>query len=299
VSEVAAPHGVQALLDPRQVARRFGAAAATYDAAAWLQGLARDELLSRLDLLQAPPARVLDLGAGTGLAARRIKRHFPRAVVIAADIAAPMLAVARSRSRFWRRIHCVQADAQSLPFADASFDLVFSNLMLQWLVPPDIALAGISRVLKPGGLLLASSFGPETLRELRAAWGAADAGAHVHEFIDVHDLGSALSRAGFAETVLDVDRHVRHYAGARALMQELRALGARNLDARRARGLTGRGAFARMNAAYETLRTPAGLPATWQLVHAVAWAQPPRGGHAGEMQIALAEVRARLAQRRG
>jgi malonyl-CoA O-methyltransferase len=284
-------------LDPRAIAASFGAASRSYDAAAWLQTAARDELLSRLDLLRAPPGAVLDLGAGTGLAALQIKRRFRRAVVTAADIAPPMLEVARRRSRFWRPIRCVQADARALPFDAASFDLVFSNLMLQWLAPPDIALAEMRRVLKPGGLLLLSSFGPETLRELRAAWEAGDAGVHVNGFIDVHDLGSALARAGFAEPVLDVDRLVRHYADARALMRELKALGAHNVDERRARGLTGRGAFSRMNAAYEAQRMPAGLPATWQLVYAVAWSQadpelsrPP----AGEVHIGLERLRASL-----
>jgi malonyl-CoA O-methyltransferase len=289
-----------AMLEPRDVARSFGAASRTYDAHAWLQALAREELLSRLDVLRAPPASVLDLGAGTGLAAIGIKRRFRGAAVTAADIAAPMLDIARQRSRWWRRIRCVQADAQALPFADASFDLVFSNLMLQWLVPPDAALAEMRRVLKPGGLLLASSFGPETLRELRTAWMAADAGIHVNEFIDVHDLGSALARAGFAEPVLDVDRHQRHYEDARGLMGELKALGARNVDARRARGLTGRRGFARMLDAYESLRTPRGLPATWQLLYAVAWAQPGAGARRdrGETHIGLDELRARLPRNR-
>lgn len=288
-------------LDPRVVAASFGAASRRYDAAAWLQGAARDELLSRLELLGAPPAAVLDLGAGTGLAAREIKRRYRSAKVTAADIAAPMLEVARRRSRFWRPIRCVQADARDLPFADASFDLVFCNLMLQWLTPPDAALEEMRRVLRPGGLLLASSFGPETLRELRAAWEAGDAGVHVNEFIDVHDLGSALARAGFAEPVLDVDRHVHHYADVRALMRELKAIGAHNMDARRARGLTGRQAFAHMESAYEAMRVASGLPATWQLVYAVAWAPEDVRSSAvaaGEIHISFEEVRASLARRR-
>jgi malonyl-CoA O-methyltransferase len=290
-----------AQLDPHVVAASFGAASRSYDAAAWLQGAARDELLSRLDLLHAPPAAVLDLGAGTGLAAREIKRRFRSAKVTAADIAAPMLAVARRRSRFWRPIRCVQADARELPFEDSSFDLVFSNLMLQWLWPPDAALEEMRRVLKPGGLLLASSFGPETLQELRTAWEAGDAGVHVNEFIDVHDLGSALARAGFAEPVLDVDRHLHHYQDVRALMRELKAIGAHNMDARRARGLTGRHAFARMESAYESMRVPSGLPATWQLVYAVAWAPENSRGAAGpadEVHISFEEVRASLARHR-
>jgi malonyl-CoA O-methyltransferase len=288
-------------LDPRTVAASFGAASRSYDAAAWLQSAARDELLSRLSLLRAPPAAVLDLGAGTGLAARALKRRFRSAAVTAVDIAAPMLELARGHSRFWRPIRCVLADARELPFEDASFDLVFSNLMLQWLVPPDAALAEMRRVLKPGGLLLLSSFGPETLRELRDAWQAGDDGVHVNEFIDVHDLGSALARAGFAEPVLDVDRHIQHYADAQGLMRELKALGAHNIDARRRRGLTGRRAFERMNAAYEMQRRPPGLPATWQLVYAAAWAHEQgtlARPVAGETRIDVAQLRASLAVRK-
>lgn len=290
-------------LDPKVVAASFGAASRSYDAAAWLQDAAREELLSRLDLLRTPPRAVLDLGAGTGVGAEALKRRFRRATVTAVDFAAPMLELARRRSRFWRPIRCVHADARQLPFEDASFDLVFSNLMLQWLVPPDAALAEIRRVLRPGGLLLASSFGPETLQELRAAWAAGDAGVHVNEFIDMHDLGSALDRAGFNEPVLDVDRHVHHYADARALMRELKALGAHNVDTRRARGLTGRKAWARMNQAYEATRQPAGLPATWQVVYAVGWAPAvaPRahGRHfENEVRVDLEHLRRQLGRRR-
>lgn len=289
----------EGFIEPREVARSFGSASSHYDAAAWLQTLVRDELLSRLDLLRAPPRAVLDLGAGTGIAAQAIKRRYRAASVTAADIAAPMLAVARGRSRFWRRIRCVEADARRLPFDDASFDLVFSNLMLQWLLPPDVALAEMHRVLRPGGLLLLSSFGPETLQELRAAWAAADARVHVNDFIDVHDLGGALQRAGFAEPVLDVDRHLHHYADPRALMRELKALGAHNVDARRTRGLTGRQALKRMEADYELRRTPAGLPATWQVVHAVAWKGEARAPAMGgdEVSIGLESLRASLARR--
>jgi malonyl-CoA O-methyltransferase len=290
-------------LDPRLVARSFGAASAGYDAAATLQAEVREELLSRLTLLPTPPRAVLDLGAGTGLAAASIKRRYPRAAVTAADIAAPMLQQARRHSRLWRRIQCIEADARQLPFADASFDLVFSNLMLQWLQPPDEALAQMRRVLKPGSLLLLSSFGPETLQELRAAWAAADEGVHVNEFVDMHDLGGALQRAGFAEPVLDVDRYLRHYPEPRALMKELKAIGAHNLDARRARGLTGRGAWQRMLAAYETRRTPAGLPATWQVINVAAWV-PAAGpaaqfpSPAGETHIGLGQLQDQLARRR-
>lgn len=272
-------------IDPVAVARSFGAASAGYDAAAGFQATVRDELLSRLELLTAAPQAVLDLGAGTGAAAAELKRRYRRASVTAADIAAPMVRQAQRRSRFWRPIRCMQADARALPFDDGSFDLVFTSLMLQWLQPPDLALREMRRVLRPGGLLLASSFAPETLQELRSAWAAADDGVHVNTFIDMHDLGSALARAGFTEPVLDVDRHRRHHADARALMQELKSVGAHNLNPQRTRGLTSRGAFTRMHAAYEALRQPQGLPSTWQVVYAVAWAPAVPGGARGSFPM--------------
>jgi len=260
------------------IARAFGRASGSYDAAARLQGIVRDELLSRLEGLPVEPTVVLDLGAGTGLATEPLKRRYRKAQVIAMDLADSMLRATRQRSRFWRPLRCVAGDAMRLPLRDASVDLVFSNLMLQWCDPLDAALAEIGRVLKPGGLLLFSSFGPDTLRELRAAWAAVDDAVHVNAFVDMHDLGSALQRGGFSEPVLDVDRHVLRYPDALALMRELKAIGAHNVNAGRARGLTGRGALGRMVAAYEPLRGPAGLPATYEVVHGVAWAPQPRPG---------------------
>ena len=289
------------VMPARDVARAFGAASRGYDAAATLQAEVRDELLSRLALLKTPPKAVLDLGCGTGAGARAIKRQFPRARVTAADLAPPMLEVARRRSRFWRPIHCTQADARRLPFETASFDLVFTSLMLQWVQPLDAALGEIRRVLRPGGLLLASSFGPLTLQELRLAWAAADDGVHVNEFVDMLDFGSALQRAGYIEPVLDVDRHLRHYPDAAALMHSIKAIGAHNVHALRRRGLTGRHAFARMLQAYEAQRCAAGLPATWQVVYAVAWAPESAPGRAavhGEVLIDIGQMREQLARRR-
>jgi len=290
-------------LEPREVARAFGAASDRYDAAARLQRDVRTELLSRLDGLQLTPRAVLDLGAGTGDAAQQLKRRFRRAQVVAADIAPQMLAATLRRSRWWRPIRCVEADARALPFESASFDLVFTNLMLQWVDPPDMALAQMRRVLRPGGLLLASSFGPETLKELRAAWAQVDDGAHVNRFVDVHDLGGALQRAGFAEPVLDVDRHVHYYPDARALMHELKEIGAHNINAGRSRGLTGKSRFAQMQAAYEQQRVARGLPATWQVVHAVAWVpETPAPGVSGvidgEVRIGVGALQESLSRRR-
>ena len=267
-------------LEPATVARAFDRASGRYEAAAALQAKVRAELLVRLDELKPPrDARVvLDLGAGTGAATAALRDRFRKARVVAVDLAPGMLREAARHQRLFRRFDRVLADAAQLPFADASVDVAYSNLMLQWFVDPARVFFELARVLRPGGLLVFSSFGPETLRELRAAWETADpGGVHVNRFIDVHDLGGALQRTGFAEPVLDVDRLRLHHADATGLLRELKAIGAHNVNAGRARALTGRRRFEAMVGAYETLRTPKGLPATWEIVYGIAWAaETPR-----------------------
>src|SRR6187402_522018 len=259
-------------LDRRAVMQAFDRASESYDAAAALQEHVRNDLVDRLAELKQTPQTILDLGAGTGHASRALKRAHPRALVVAADIAPGMLARARAQSRWLRRFERVRADAYSLPFRTGSFDLVFSSLMLQWCDDLDVVFAEIARVLKPGGVLLFSTFGPGTLAELREAWSASDApGNHVNHFFDPHALGSALMHAGLSEPVLDVDRIVMHYPDARALMHELKAIGAHNVTQGRPRGLTGRKRLAAMTEAYESMRGEAGLPATYEVIHAICW----------------------------
>lgn len=267
------------LRDPRQifgidrhaVARAFDRASTSYDAAAALQDRVRGELLRRLDELKYEPRSVLDLGAGTGHGTRALKRRHPQAAVVAVDIAPGMLEQARQQSRWLRRFERVRADAYALPFADGAFDLVFSNLMIQWCDDLDAAFAEIARVLKPGGLLLFSTFGPGTLAELREAWSASDSSNHVNHFFDPHALGSALMQAQLSEPVLDVDRIVAKYPDVMTLMRELKAIGAHNVTQGRARGLTGRSRLAGMTRAYETQRRDGKIPATWEIIHATAW----------------------------
>ena len=259
-------------LDRRAIARALDRASDGYDAAAALQERVRNELVTRLDQLRIMPGAVLDLGAGTGHGARALKQRFPRSMVVAADIAPGMLERARRQSRWLRRFARLRADAYALPFRDGAFDLVFSNLMLQWCDDLDAVFAEIARVLRPGGLLLFSTFGPGTLAELRASWDVSgDTSNHVNHFFDAHALGSALMHAGLGEPVLDVDRIVVGYPDAMTLMRELKAIGAHNVTRGRARGLTGRARLAAMTGAYESLRRDGLLPATWEVIHASAW----------------------------
>jgi malonyl-CoA O-methyltransferase len=280
-------------LDRAAVARAFDRASGSYDAAAVLQERVRNELVSRLDDLTIEPKCVLDLGAGTGHATRALKRKFPQALVIASDIAEGMLSRAESQSRWLRRFERVRADAYSLPFRSDAFDLVFSSLMLQWCDDLDAVFSEISRVLRPGGLLLFSTFGPGTLAELRAAWAeSGDVANHVNLFFDPNVLGSALMQAGLTEPVLDVDRIVMRYDDVRALMRELKAIGAHNVTNGRARGLTGRRRLEAMTNAYEAVRSAGKLPATYEVIHASAWGAETREnkGLPGESVVPVGSI---------
>lgn len=277
-------------LDRAALRAAFDRAADTYDAAAVLQARVRDELVDRLSLVELAPRVVLDLGAGTGGSHDALAARYREAFIIGLDLAPAMLA--RAPPAMVR----LCGDALRLPLAARSVDLVLSSLMLQWCDEPDAVFAEVRRVLKPGGYFLFSTFGPDTLRELRAAWSAADGFTHVNRFIDMHDLGDALVRGGFIEPVMDVERVELTYADARALMRDLKAIGAHNVTAGRARGLTGRARFARMLEAYERWRRADRLPATYEIIYGAAWRGEDRDAAplvAGEARIPIGTLRSR------
>jgi len=259
-------------LDRARVRAAFERASAGYErAAAALQGQIADEVLGRLEPFALAPAVVLDLGAGTARSTRELKRRYPRALALALDIAPGMLRVARRHERPWRRFARVCGDALRLPLRTGSVDLVFSNLLLQWCQPLEAALAEVRRVLKPGGFFAFSTFGPDTLRELRDSFAQADGATHVNHFADVHEVGDALVRVGLMEPVLDVDRLTVAYPDTLALMRALKAIGAHNVTAGRPRALVGRARFRRMAQAYEAYRSEAGLPATYEVIYGASW----------------------------
>ncbi len=283
-------------LDKACVRAAFDRASAGYDAAAILQSRVGDELLSRLEPFDFRPQVVLDLGAGTGRATAQLKRRYRRALVIALDLAPGMLQQAGRHQAFFRRFERVCADAASLPVESASVDIVFSNLMLQWCDPLDDAFAEVRRVLRPQGFFVFTTFGPDTLKELRAAWAEADAHNHVNRFLDMHDVGDALVRAGLQEPVLDVDRTQLTYTDATAVMRDLKSIGARNTTAGRPRSLLGRTRLQRVLSAYETFRQNGRLPATYEVVYGAAWGgagRPAVSPHAGEVRISPAAIRRR------
>ena len=282
-------------LDRSGVRAAFDRAGATYEAAAVLQARVGEELLERLAPFDFDPAVILDLGAGTGRLSAELKRRYRRSRVVAVDLAPGMLREALRHQGWLRRFDRLCADAARLPLASGSADVVFSNLMLQWCDPPDDTLAEARRVLKPHGFLAFSTFGPDTLKELRSAWGEADERTHVNRFLDMHDVGDALMRAGFTEPVLDVERLTVTYADVMSLMRDLKSIGARNMTAGRPRSLTGKGLLERMTEGYEAHRRDGKLPATYEVIYAVAWAggAAPAAHSGTEVRISPAQIRRR------
>lgn len=265
-------------LDLRQVRRVFARAAADYEHHDALPREVESRLFDSLDYYQGKPARVLDLGCGTGRGTARLKKRWRTAEVIALDLSLPMLREARRHAGWWKPMARVCADGRALPFPDHCIDVVYSNLCLPWCEAPRPLLREIARVLRPGGLVVASSLGPDTLAELRAAWAAADTSqAHVARFPDLHEVGDAALAAGLKDPVLDADHVVMHYPDTRALFATLRGMGAGNVDRARPRTLTGKARFQAMHDAYETEnREAGGVRATWEIVTLHAWG-PPEG----------------------
>jgi malonyl-CoA O-methyltransferase len=291
------PASPGALLDRAAIRRHHDRASSGYDEAAVLAARLREQLLARLELIAFIPDAVLDLGCGTGLGAAALVGRWPRTRVIALDASPAMLRQASAREGA-ERIQWLLGEAEAIPLADASVDLVFSNLMLPWCEDIDAVFAEVARVLKPRGLFTFTTFCPDTYIELRAAWRASDAAAHVHPFTDMHDLGDGLVRAGFAEPVLDVSRYTLTYPDVDELMRDLKAIGAQNAASARPRGLTGRGRLRRMAEAYEQYRTQGALPATHEVVFGQAWGavdSPDRGRRGrDEVVVPLRDVRRRI-----
>jgi malonyl-CoA O-methyltransferase len=280
------------VLEQRVVRRAFDRASTSYDDSAVLQEQVRSRLLERLDLVSLQPATVLDAGCGTGLAIRPLLRRYRRSRVVALDLSEGMLDHARRRKRWGRAPSLVCADAGCLPLGDDSVDLVFSNLMLQWCNDLDGVLAEFRRVLRPGGLLGFTTFGPDTLTELRQAWSEVDGHVHVSRFLDMHDVGDALVRASLAEPVLDVDYFRLTYDRVTDIMKDLRAIGATNAAVGRRRNLTGPGRLRAVTAAYERYRVDGRLPTTWEVVYGFAWSERPTPGSGtpGETVVPVASI---------
>jgi len=269
-------HGLPFALDRTRLRQAFEQAAARHDQAAFVHREIGQRLLERLDLIKLRPERILDVGCSTGQITAALLKKYRKARVIGLERAAAMVKRACQRAPWLRTLHGAVAEPEALPLPTASCDLIFSNLALPWSSDIDRVLAEFQRVLKPGGALFFSTLGPDTLSELRRGWAAADAYNHVNAFFDMHDIGDALLRARLAEPVMDVERLTLTYPDVDGLMRDLKTLGAGNVTAGRARGLTGKGRWQALRAAYEQYRRPDGLlPVSCEVVYGHAWGPLP------------------------
>jgi malonyl-CoA O-methyltransferase len=271
------------LIDKARVRASFSRAARSYDAAAVLQAQVRDEMLSRLDVVKIKPAAILDAGCGTGRGSVALQKRFLGAQVVSLDMALGMLQQAKLQRSLLHKIFSKQqvlcADIEQLPLASESMGMVWSNLALQWCNDLDGALSEFHRVLQPESLLVFSTFGPDTLKELRAASSeiyGSNGHTHVSRFIDMHDIGDALIRAGFSTPVLDVERYTLTYDNVKDVMTDLKSIGAHNATAGRNRGLAGKGFLQDLSNNYEQFRLGlkeqgGKLPATFEVVYGHAW----------------------------
>ena len=261
-------------LNKRDVRRQFDRAAASFDSADFVHRVTRDGLLERLRPLRVEARTVLDLGAATGNTTDSLRKRFSGARVVSLDLSRNMLREARGKRRWFSRTSFVQADAESLPLSDASFDVVFSNLLLPWLSDPATALTEVARVLRKDGVFVFATLGPDSLLQLSRAWSRVDAGPHVNRFLDMHDIGDALVGAGLADPVLDVDRLTVQYADATRLFRDLTRTGSRNALMQRRRGLLGRGRFEKLLA--ELHGGGDGIAIELELVYGHCWGTGPR-----------------------
>jgi len=252
-------------------------------------------MAERLDLMKLLPDRVLDLGCGNQLDRAGLQQRYPKAQVIGLDLSpaqlkpTPVSGLTALRQRFLGATGplVVQGDFTALPLASACADLIWSNCALHWVSDGERAIAEWSRVLKPDGALLFSTFGPDSLREVRSAFQAVDEDPHALSFTDLHDYGDMLASHGFAQPVMDMERMTLTYGSTDAFWRDVRDLGGQPLAAVR-RGLFGKAALARLSLALEAQRNAEGLlELTIEIVTGHGWKGRPRGRADGLSVVAM------------
>lgn len=265
-------------IDKARVRASFDRAAESYDAAAVLQKRVREEMFSRLDLIKVSPQNILDLGCGTGHGSFALQKRFKSAKVFSLDLAFAMLQRTYAQQSIFKKTFSskklICADIENLPVAEGQMDVIWSNLAIQWCNDLDKSFDEIKRALKPNSLFIFSTFGPDTLKELRLASNSGLEGTQtsISRFIDMHDIGDALTRNGFNAPILDVERYTLTYDDVRSVMVDLKSIGANNATAGRGRGLAGKGFLKNLAEQYEQFRQADGkLPATFEVVYGHAW----------------------------
>ena len=246
-----------------QVRSAFNKASSHYDEHAFLQKEIAARLDAKLDVISGKSNVILDLGSGTGLLGKQLSKRFPDSQLICLDFAQASLKHNPSN-------HKICADAYQLPLADNSVDIVVSSLMMQWCPDLKQLFSEIHRVLKNNGLILFSTFGPDTLKELKKSWSVVDNDTHVNTFTDMHDIGDQMLGAGFQSPVMEMETLTLTYQTVTDLLRDLKAIGAQTVSAR-SKSLMGKDKFQLMIKMYESYRKDGKLPATYEVIYGHAW----------------------------
>ena len=259
-------------LDKLSVKRSFDRAAKSYDQAAFLQNEVLSRLLQRLEYIRYQPAVVIDIGCGTGKGVAGLQKEYPGSKIVGLDLAFSMLQESKKQYSLLRKKRLVNADMERMPFADNSFDMLFSNLALPWVNDLGATFKEFARIGRSGSLLMFATFGPDTLKELRQSWSEIDHNPHVHQFLDMHDIGDALMVSGFSQPVVDTENIRLEYQQFRQLFEDLKNTGASNADNSRSRGLMTRTKFNQLEKYYRQLGYEQGkYIASFELVYGHAW----------------------------
>ena len=312
-------HPSQQPFSKQQIRDSFNKAADSYDSAAIVQQEVCRRLLERLEYIKARPATILDIGSGTGQGTLGLAKQYPDAAIVSMDLAENMLKKSRALLRqegqtsglinhlksvmgaaSRTNITEVCADAEKLPFADASIDLIFSNLTIQWCFDLTALFHEFRRVLKPGGFMLFTTFGSETLRELKSSWAAVSDKVHVNDFVDMHDIGDVLYNVQAENPVMDSEKIILNYQNIKQILLEIKAVGAHNQNTGRHLGLTGKTRLKAMYQAYEKFYTEQGYPVTYEVLYGHAWnpgtpvQQSKISTSSRQTSISLAQMKAQL-----
>jgi malonyl-CoA O-methyltransferase len=259
-------------LDKIAVKKSFNRGAADYDKCAVLQAEVLKRLLERLEYIKLQPEWVVDLGCGTGQAIKPLTKKYRHAQVVALDMADAMLHRARKNYGLFDRKYLLNADMEVLPFKSQSVDMVFSSLALQWSNDLHATFKEFKRVGRSGGVILFTTLGANTLRELRESWKQIDPTPRVHQFMDMHDVGDAMLAAGLSQPVVDMEEITLEYDKFPDLMRDLKGIGATNADRNRSRGLMTPAKLKRLQQAYEQLAFDHDrYQATYEVVYGHAW----------------------------
>ncbi len=262
------------MLNKELISKDFSNAADTYDAAAIVQQEICNRAVERLQMLKLEPETILDIGSGTGKSTRGLQKQYPSAHVISSDVALPMLEQLKQRQPpLQQAASTLCCDAEKISIKDESLDLVFSTSTFQWCEELQQVFAECWRILKPNGVLVFTTFGPDTLKELRQSWALVDQQIHVHSFMDMHHVGDLLLASLYSDPVVDMEVITIEYQDSRQLLRDLKATGSRGKFSGETGvdGLMGKRKFQKFEQAYEQFRQKNGLlPASYEVIYGYA-----------------------------